>query len=354
MKIKKQNIFIGNYVIRALLIVVLVSLFIFTNLIPVSAADLQNRTIIIQDSEPSVTTRHTFSFINPTSSSLGSIKFEYCINSPLFSDICTPPPGLDVSAVGIFSQTGNVGFSVSGVTNANTIVLTRAASVVPTLNSAYAFSNVVNPNLIDTTYYVRISMHASIDGTGASFDQGAVAFSINSGLTIGVFVPPFLTFCVGVTVSSNCSSATGNLVSFGELSDLSTSAATTQFAAATNDVLGLSVFMNGQTMTSGNNVIPGLSTRTVSQIGVSQFGINLVANSTPSIGSNRTGVGSTNATADYGASNQYKFANGNLIARSTIPTDFNVFTVSYITNVSNNQNPGVYASTLIYTAVASF
>ncbi len=350
---KKVNISSLKNVTRVSFITILVSLILF-NFSFVSASDLTSRKITIGDSEPSATTTHRFEFFNPTAGLMGSIKFEYCSNSPLFNEVCVPPAGLNTSGAGISIQSGTTGFSVSGFTTNSTIILTRVPSAILPVNSTFTFSNIINPSAADTTFYVRVSTYATTDGTGLSTDQGSVAFSTSGRLSIGVFVPPFLTFCVGVTVDLNCSSSNGSLVDFGEFSELSTSAITTQFSAATNDVLGLQIFLNGQTMTSGNNIIPGLDNRSASSIGTSQFGLNLVSNSVPSVGSNKSGAGTINALPNYAVSNQYIFTNGNLIARSTLPTDFNRFTVSYIVNVSENQNPGVYASTLIYTAVASF
>lgn len=350
---KKIKIFSFKNVTRASFLTVLVTL-ILSSIIPVSAADLTNRTIIIGDSQAGVSTTHRYQFFNPTAGLLGSVRFEYCANSPLFNVACIPPVGLNVSGAGIALQTGTTGFAVSGLTTNSTAILTRLPSAILPVNSTFVLSNIINPTSADTTFYVRISTYTTDDATGSATDQGAVAFSTSGGLSIGVFVPPYLTFCVGVTVGPSCSSSTGSLVDFGELSEFSTSTVTTQFAAATNDGLGLQVFLNGQTMTSGNNVIPALATQSNSIVGSSQFGLNLVSNSVPSVGANRTGSGTTFPNIGYSTSNQYRFVDGNLVARSTLPTDFNTFTVSYIVNVAEDQKPGFYASTLIYTAVASF
>lgn len=354
MDIKNQTIFTFKYVARASLLVMLVFLLLLVSVNQAKAADLLSRQIILADSEPGKITTHTFEFINPSAATLGSIKFEYCGNSPLFNVACIPPAGLVVNSSSLATQSGNTGFVIDPLTNSTTLVLSRLPTGTLSVSNRYVFSNVTNPTALATTTYVRISLYASSDTSGASFDRGAIAFSTSGGLGVGAFVPPFLIFCVGVTVSSNCTSATGNLVSFGEFSPNTPSTATTQFSAATNDEQGLQVFITGQTMTSGNNVIPGLGIRTSSTPGVSQFGLNLRSNSVPSVGSNPSGNGSTSPASDYNTSNQFKFADGSLVASSSLPTDFVVFTVSYITNISEDQPPGVYASTLGYTAIASF
>jgi hypothetical protein len=332
----------------------LVFLFFIVQLLPARAADLQNRTIILQSSVPSTTTSHTFRFINPTAGTLGSIKFEYCQNSPLFFVSCTPPAGLNLSSSTLTSQVGNVGFTKDALSTATTLVISRTPGGTLSTTNVYQFNNAVNPSAVNATYFVRISLYATNNATGSSFDQGSVAFSTSNEFSIGGFVPPFLTFCVGVTVALNCSSSNGSLVNFGELEPGRTSSVTTQFAAATNSPTGLQVFLNGQTLTSGNNVIPAIASRTASNAGSSQFGVNLRANSSPSIGANSSGPGTTQATTDYNTQNQYKFASGEVIARSALPTDYNLFTVSYIANVSEDQPAGVYATTLAYTALVTF
>jgi hypothetical protein len=352
-KKSKKHYFTFMNVARASLFVMLVFLITGTSLFTAQAADLQQRQIILGTSEPSASTTHSFSFINPSASTLGSIKFEYC-TSPLFSVTCVAPAGLDVLGASLSVQTGNVGFSKSLLTTVSEFILTRPAAGTLSTTNTYQLSGVINPSSVSTTAYVRISLYSSTDTTGIAFDRGATAFSTSGSFGTTVFVPPFLTFCVGVTVASDCSSTSGSLVNFGELTSSVTRTVTTQFAAATNSPTGLQVFLNGQTMTSGNNTIPQLPTATSSSTGTSQFGLNLVANSQPSLGASRSGIGTTVAVNGYGNTNQFKFNNGDVIARSTVSTNYNVFTVSYIANVSEDQAPGVYATTLLYTALVTF
>jgi hypothetical protein len=247
-----------------------------------------------------------------------------------------------------------VGFTKNILSTASTLILSRPVSVSTSNPNSYVIAGVINPSEQDKSFYTKISLYSSVDATGVPFDQGAVVFSTSGRFTVGAFVPPFLIFCVGVTVSGDCSSSTGSIVSMGELSESSSNSSTSQFASATNDESWHNIFMNAQTMTSGNNIIPALSSVAPSSVGTSQFGVNLRSNSSPSVGANPSGNGSTTATGDYNIANQYKFNNGDVIASSNIPTEFKVFTVSYVVNVSEEQPAGVYAATLLYTAVASF
>jgi hypothetical protein len=158
---------------------------------------------------------------------------------------------------------------------------------------------------------------------------------------------------VGIIVATDCSSATGSSISLGELSPALTATATSQFATATNDPGGQTTAIYGTTMTSGNNLINGLGVPATSQVGSSQFGINLRANPVVSTGLDRTGPGSSNPRPEFNSPNLFTFKEG-VVAASSLSTDFNRFTVTYIVNVSRNQSPGIYNSTLTFVAVAAF
>ena len=107
-------------------------------------------------------------------------------------------------------------------------------------------------------------------------------------------------------------------------------------------------------MTSGNNVIPANNPQSPSIKGKSQFGINLRANSTPSVGHEPSGVGSGVVKPAYATPNQFYFSPDSLVASSPLPTDYTVFTASYVVNVSSVQPTGVYSTTSSYIATAAF
>lgn len=317
------------------------------------ASQLLDRAIVVGSSLPSINTRHDFSFTIATVGTIGSIEFEYCTNSPLVGSPCTVPAGLNVSAAVITSQAGETGFSIDPATTNNRIVITRAPSANSAIPVSYVFSNITNQSTSRETVFVRMSSFASTDGTGPRTDDGTVAYSTADNVTVSGYVPPFLIFCVGVTVAGNCSSANGQSLNFGELKSKQPSFLTSQFAGATNDPGGYSTFVNGLTMTSGTNIIPALSTPQPSQIGVSQFGMNLNVNTNPSVGNSPSGIGSSVVDIDFSQPNLFVFKN-QVITTSTTSTDFNLFTASYIVNVSPNQPAGIYNTTLTYIATAAF
>lgn len=318
------------------------------------ALEINNRYIDVGSSAPSVVTNHDFGFDFLSNTNVGSVKFEYCSNSPLFEDVCTVPVGLDVSGVSLDSETGETGFSIDASTNANTIVITRASVPANPGPSTYGFGNATNPSNATVSTFVRVSTYASVDATGPHTDRGAVVFSTTTGLAVGAYVPPYITFCVGITVSTNCSLSTGSFIDLGELSVSQARYASSQMAVSTNDPAGYVVGVHGTTMTSGNKTIPALTTPSYSTPGTSQFGINLRANSSPSIGSNPAGVGTGYVMANYNVPNRFYFVTDTNVAASTLPTEFTRFTVSYLVNISKSQPKGIYNTTNSFIAVAAF
>lgn len=319
-----------------------------------TALELTNKSVVIDSSDVSAVTTQVFSFDIQSTTNIGSIKFEYCSNGPLYGTPCTAPAGLDVSGANFVSEYGETGFSIYTPTSVNAIVLTRSIAPTVATTVSYTLNNLVNPSTPNQTVYVRISTHPDTDATAPPVDRGAVAFSTAENLVVGAYVPPYITFCVAILVSNDCSTADGNFIDLGILSANTTKASTSQFAVSTNDPTGYVVSVHGTTMTSGNNIIPANTSPSSSSRGSSQYGINLRANSQPAIGNEPSGVGTGVVEPNYSIPNRFYFVPNTLIASSSLPTDFTVFTASYIVNVSGAQPSGVYSTTSSYTATAAF
>ncbi|MEK7471942.1 MAG: hypothetical protein AAB624_01715 [Patescibacteria group bacterium] len=341
--------------LHSVLLMVVLSAMISSMFISSSiAAPIGSRTLSIASSAPSATTNHSFSLNLNSATSVASAVFEYCQESPVFADPCTAPTGLNLGSAGIASQTGETGFSIHPSSTANMIVLTRGSSIVVPGESTYNFSAIINPSQANTTSYVRVGTYLSNDGSGSRTDEGGLAFSITNPLNIRADIPPYLTLCTGINVEMDCSDASGSSIDFGDLTPSSTASATSQFAVASNDDTGYNTYILGTTMTSGVNEIPAISSQSVSTQGSGQFGINLVSNSDPSIGNGPEGPGTGIANPSYDDSDLFKFSNGDTIASSILPTDFNRFTLTYIVNVANNQPAGIYDTLMTVLAVANF
>ena len=315
-------------------------------------AFLDNRSVTSGSSIPDANTYNTFTFDILGTPTIGSIAFEYCSNSPLPTMSCTAPSGFDSSAVTLASQSGITDFSIHPDTTLtpNKIILTRTPGVVGAGTVSYRFDNITNPDATNTTVYVRLATYSSTDASGVYDDSGAVTFSIQSPLTITLYVPPFLALCTGVTVASDCASASGTTVDLGELSKTSANSGTTQFAVATNSINGYVASIQGNTMTAGNQTITALPVQT----GVNQFGINLRANSSPGVGHDIEGSGAGVVATNYNTPNQFKFVDGDVLATAPLPSAWNRYTISYLVNVDPNQHAGRYATTMTVIATTTF
>lgn len=318
------------------------------------AAPLDSRSLRLENIDPGAVTTHTFTFTHGTTGTpVGSVMFEYC-TSPLMQITCVTPSGMDATSATLSNQTGEIGYSVLS-TQANQIILTRNPAALPTSNpSSYTFENVSNPTGQFQTFYVRITTYENIDATGTAIDFSAVANATVGKIFISSKVPPYLKFCVGISLSDDCSSADESVVDLGTLSPTEASSGESQMIAATNAEFGVAIAVYGTTMTSGNNTIPALALPTLSAPGNAQFGMNLRDNSDPNVGQEPTGAGIANPTAQYNIPNRYVFDSGSVVATSPNVTDTRKFTSSYIVNISPSQPPGVYTSTLTYICTATF
>jgi hypothetical protein len=329
-------------------------LFLFTILFiageNTKALIVNNRSLSLASVTASAVTRHTIGFNFQTTNSVGSLKFEYC-TSPLEALSCVAPAGLNSSTATLTAQSGETGFSIFSQ-NTNTLVLGRVAAVTGTQANSYTLNNVTNPSSIGS-FYLRITSFASSNGTGPTLDFGGTVGVITKGVAITSEVPPVLEFCVGSSIPALCDSASGSFLNLGNFSTGSTSPGTTQFMVGTNANFGYVVRVQGNTMTSGNNTIPAISSPTGSQIGQSQFGINLRANTVPAVGADPSG-GSGTPSTNYNSPNIFKFADSDIIASNASVSDIEKYTISYIVNVKSDQPLGIYNTTLTYVATATF
>ena len=322
---------------------------------PASAAEFATRQLQMSDNMVNVTSEYTLTFSGQSAGLVGSIRLQLCTNDPFVGAPCTAPVGLDFTGATLISQSGMTGFSISAGTTANQLILTRAPSASVPGSVSYTLQNIHNPTTAGTVYG-RLETFASTDATGADLDGAglAVAYTSNA-LNISTYVPPYLLFCAGNTIQPyDCSTTQGNFIDLGNLTSTRTATGQTQLLAATNADFGYSIRVVGTTLTSGINTIPALQSPDVSRMGVSQFGLNLRANSTPSIGIDPQGNGTAAIASGYDSPNYYKFVSGDLLASTSAPDGYRLFTVSYIANITKSQPAGIYVSTLQYIALASF
>ena len=156
-----------------------------------------------------------------------------------------------------------------------------------------------------------------------------------------------LTFSLGVTS-----------LNLGTLSASAVTSGSHTMNVATNAASGMAVTVSGATLTSGANTITACAACTDAGgagQGTKQFGINLVANTSPTVGAAASGTPTIGVAAtNYNTANSFRFVTGETIASSTGAINDTTFTISYIANISNVTAAGSYTTTLTYVATATF
>ena len=346
-----------------------------------NAAQLTNRKLTLVagasdgGSKPGGVVNHLFTFNIPTAGTLGSIKFEYCTTASV--NACVAPTGMSASAATFGSESGSgvTGFSM-GAKTANSFILTRTAAA----NTANALANlqansITNPTTVNSTFFVRITTYTAASGGGTAVDNGSVAASTAEAIVLSGVMPESLIFCTGATVNTNCTTTTAGTIAFNQLfSPSDTATATSQMSASTNAGGGYAISVNGPTLTSGSNTIPGLTTAATaaSTRGTSRWGLNLKANTTASstvaAGTELTPVSNGTdlkgqAATGYNTADTFKFTTGDIVANSSYDgtsnntpgaTNSQVYTATYIANAAGNQASGTYTTTLTYICTPTF
>ncbi len=343
--------------------------------------------------KPGGTVRHFFEFTLPTSGLVGSIKFEYCTTAAnsAASPACVTPTGLDTTGAGVTlsDESGATGFTLNKTTNGAPYLTRTAAGITGPLNTTYKLNNVVNPSA-EGSFFVRITTHTDTAASSAATDSGTVTASTAEQIILSGTMPESLIFCAGADIAKvggvvDCSTATPGTITFNQLfSPTATASAISEMAASTNAGFGYVITVNGPTLTSGTNTIAPITagTGTASIKGIGQFGLNLVANTaaaaigfdaanvtnptpsavidSPSDGVNLNGRPFTG----YATADTFKFdtsSGQNIVADSNFnaagnpdPSDAQIYTVSYVTNVPGSQPAGTYTSTLTYICTPTF
>lgn len=145
----------------------------------------------------------------------------------------------------------------------------------------------------------------------------------------------------------------------GDIIFPSFSAATPSLTTATFSVLnytsyGYVVQIIGSAPTNNGYTIPALPANANSTPGTEQFGINLVANTSPaSVGSNPDNgqFGFGEASPNYGMPNQFRYVSGETIAIAPKSSGITNYTITFLVNVAGLTPGGQYTSnqTLVIT-----
>lgn len=309
-----------------------------------AAQQISSRSVEIGSSVAGVNTTYTFNFTVPQSTTIRSASFAACTTA---AGACTAAPGFASPNISILaSQPTNLGSATGWTVDTaatGTLRLNNATnSVAPTGAQTVVFSNVTNPSATNSTFYIRISTFSDAAYT-TLIDSGVVATSTSGQITVTAAVNETLTFTLAATT-----------VELGALTSATTGSGTSNMSVATNAVAGYSVSYSGETLKSGTNEITAMVGGASVQ-NSKQFGINMMANTTPAVGSNVSGVGTGTVAVGYNTINNFKFVTtGDVIATSANATNSNTFTTSYIANVDDITAAGSYSTVINYVATANY
>ncbi len=369
-KVKRLSVGLLPYRLATMqtLLVLLCTFFVF--IAQASAVvRFNHRSMLIEDVTPGAAVTYIFSFtynnLNVASTTVGSIDIEFCydpipgetvtLQNPVDHHPCVVPTGLDVSQAVLSDQTGETGFSILSQTP-NHIILTRTPGAVSETPSTYTFTGIVNPTDDSRSFAARLSDYSSTDATGQVLNLGSVVSRVGQGVLLETQVPPMMIFCLGHTVELNCTGTDGgNYSDMGTLDPNAPLTATSQMAAGTNATGGYVITANGPTMEAGTNIVNPLAAPTISAPGNNQFGMNLVANSSPGVGNDPDGPFANAAPApDYAIPDQFTYRDGDAVASAPNVSLMRRFTVSYLLNSAPNIRPGVYTTTITFICTGRF
>lgn len=221
-----------------------------------------------------------------------------------------------------------------------------------------------------SNYRVDESSFSSGSGSGASASYSAqgsagdngIGFAYSTGYTAyaGPVSPDeeYLEMVVSAT-TINLDTPSSDP---GVLTAAETATGTAQFYVRAYMNSSYAVLTLSSTMTneSGDTIQP-LTATSASTAGVEQFGINLVDNGSPDIGSNpalqpNASFANGEAAPGYSTVNQFKYAQGDTVARNGNDPAWGQtnYTISYIANISSITEAGFYQMVHQLTAVPTF
>lgn len=175
----------------------------------VSAEQVTDRSVELSNSSKTMTGVTYITQFTTIGSATGFV-IDFCSNSPLIGQTCTPPPGLSVSAATSSDSTKDV-----TETTANKFVGTKTMTTPGA--QTITLAGVTNPTNAGTIYARILTFNNGDEqdydsGTpGAYVDSGSVALSITDTVGVSGAVLETMTFCVaGAAISADCGDAASN------------------------------------------------------------------------------------------------------------------------------------------------
>lgn len=168
-----------------------------------SAAQVTQRSIQLSSASkeaPGVTYLVTFT----AAAAAGAVVVDFCSNSPLVGEECTPPAGFDAAA----ATTSTSGFTVTKT--ANKVVATGTITQGPP--TVLSLDNITNPDAAGPLYARIITFADNTAATaytsetpGSKIDEGGVVISITDTASVSGAVLETLSFCLSnAQIAAGC------------------------------------------------------------------------------------------------------------------------------------------------------
>lgn len=191
---------------------------------------------------------------------------------------------------------------------------------------------------------------ATLDIGGTFGDSGTAGLAIVTAdqVSVTATVDPTISFAItDTTIGYGTLSSSSARWANGAGTGSGTETSAHDLTVATNAAGGYTVYVLGDTLTSGVNTITAIGgSATASSPGSEQFGFKVGASG-----------GSGAAVAPYDTANYAYNATASTqddIAASTVASATTTFSITYIGNISATTEAGSYATTLTYTATGNF
>lgn len=229
-------------------------------------------------------------------------------------------------------------------------------------------SNIVNAacSQASTNYCLNegsLGTNGLIESSSANYKGSSSA----GGLTVGESASTNFQVQTGSETTNDPTLAFGisnTNVNFGSFSASTATMTTTTFAVANYTAYGYAVYIIGDPPRNdgANHTLPAMGTTSpeTSVAGTEQFGINLIANTSPTapqnIGANpvQTIFGVGVAANNYNENGKFRFVNGEQIASAPKSSGATTYTMTYLVNVRALTPGGVYTTNQSLVVVGTY
>lgn len=243
---------------------------------------------------------------------------------------------------------------IMGVKSIISILLLVIAGVIGVSGIASAQQS-YSPNYSVNEYYF---------GTGGELDASSANYRAkqSSGeLAVGHAESASYQAHVGFNTSDEpiLEVAVNGDVDFGVLDSLTTAKGEANIQVRTYLATGYEVILSGPPPTYSGRSLATPAMPTESNPGTEQFGVNLVANSTPQVGADPVQVPDSSFSfgwplANYLTENEFMYQDGASVASSNKSSGQTNYTLSMIANVADSTPAGRYSTAISVVVVSTF